>query len=137
MKVCVAVGEATTAAVVDRMAELAGAADLFEMRGDWCWTWTCSPAAGQDEADPLHLPSPLGGRALPGRRDPRRRRRCCEAVKRGFDYVDVEHAQRLPRRDAWPRAGSGLIVSRHDLEGTPEDLDGLYAAHGREAAPTS
>ena len=28
------------------------------------------------------------------------------------------------------KAGSGLVVSYHDLEGTPDDLDGLYARDG-------
>jgi 3-dehydroquinate dehydratase/shikimate dehydrogenase len=47
-------------------------------------------------------------------------------VKRGFEYVDVEH--RVPILDVVAgKAGKGLLVSFHDFEGTPEDLDGLYA----------
>jgi 3-dehydroquinate dehydratase-1 len=49
-----------------------------------------------------------------------------EAVKRGFDYVDVEY--RSDFMDvAMEKSGSGLILSYHDLEATPPDLDGLYA----------
>ena len=49
-----------------------------------------------------------------------------EAVKRGFDYVDVEYRSGLLNVAA-EKAGRGLVVSHHDLAGTPEDLGGLYA----------
>ena len=65
-----------------------------------------------------------GGRWDDG--ESRRRMVLLEAVKRGFDYVDVEY--RSDFMDvAMEKSGRGLIVSYHDLEGTPEDLDGLYA----------
>ena len=51
---------------------------------------------------------------------------CSRRVKRGFDYVDVEHRSGFLDVMA-EKAGKGLVVSYHDLEGTPDDLDGLYA----------
>ena len=32
------------------------------------------------------------------------------------------------------KAGKGLVLSYHDLEGTPEDLDGLYASMAEQGA---
>ncbi len=48
-----------------------------------------------------------------------------EAVKRGFDYVDVEYLSGLTDVMV-AKAGQGLILSHHDFKGTPTDLDGLY-----------
>jgi 3-dehydroquinate dehydratase/shikimate dehydrogenase len=59
--------------------------------------------------------------------DPRRARLLLEAIRRGFDYVDIEHKSGLPDLMA-AKSGRGLVVSFHDLEATPADLDGLYAA---------
>jgi 3-dehydroquinate dehydratase/shikimate dehydrogenase len=56
----------------------------------------------------------------------RRRMILLEAVKRGYDYVDVEYRSDL-MDVAMEKSGSGLIVSYHDMEGTPEDLEALYA----------
>jgi 3-dehydroquinate dehydratase/shikimate dehydrogenase len=48
-----------------------------------------------------------------------------EAVKRGYDYVDVEF--RSQYHDVMvEKAGSGLIVSYHDLQGMPDNLPSLY-----------
>ena len=58
--------------------------------------------------------------------DPRRRLALLEGVKRGYDYVDIEHRSGL--LDVMnEKAGRGLVVSYHDLEGMPPDLDTLYA----------
>jgi 3-dehydroquinate dehydratase/shikimate dehydrogenase len=48
-----------------------------------------------------------------------------EAVKRGFDYIDVEYQSDF-LDVVVEKSGKGLIVSFHDLEDVPEDLDGLY-----------
>jgi 3-dehydroquinate dehydratase/shikimate dehydrogenase len=133
IEICVSLTEETTAAVIDRMADLAEAADLFEIRGDF--------VADLDLLTILRAKTrPLlfacraaseGGRMEDG--DPRRRLALLEAVKRGYDYVDVEYRSGL--RDVMAEmSGRGLVVSYHDLEGTPADLDGLYAAMGEAGA---
>src|SRR5260370_23208907 len=65
--------------------------------------------------------------------DPRRRRALLEAGRRGYDYVDVEYRSGIGDVMA-EMSGRGLVVSYHDLEGTPADLDGLYAAMGEAGA---
>jgi 3-dehydroquinate dehydratase/shikimate dehydrogenase len=125
-QICVSLTEPTTRGLIDRMAALAGVADMFEVRGDLVpdldmlevlrarrrpIAFACRPVAE-------------GGRWDDG--ETRRRTVLLEAVKRGFDYVDVEY--RSDFMDvAMEKSGTGLILSYHDLEGTPEDLDGLYA----------
>ncbi len=127
IEICVSLTEPTTARIIDRMADLADAADLFEIRGDL--------VADLDLLTILRAKTrPLlftcravseGGQAYD--HDPRRRLALLEAVKRGYDYVDVEFRSGL--RDVMAEmSGRGLVVSYHDLEGTPEDLDGLYEA---------
>jgi 3-dehydroquinate dehydratase/shikimate dehydrogenase len=124
-QICVALVEETTAGMVARMTELAPVADLFEIRADRVidldlltilrartrpLVLTCRPASqgGSWEDD-----------------DPRRHLTLLEGVKRGFDYVDVE--LRSGFLDVMvEKVGEGLIVSHHDVEGTPDDLDGLY-----------
>jgi 3-dehydroquinate dehydratase/shikimate dehydrogenase len=126
-QICVSLTETDTTALIDRMVDLADVADLFEVRGD----------IGRD----LDLLTLLRARTRPmlyachpvsegGRWDDAdtkgRRMLLQEAVKRGFDYVDVEYRSGLLNVAA-EKAGRGLIVSHHDLVGTPADLDGLYA----------
>src|SRR5258708_29544907 len=111
----------------------AEAADLGEVRGDF--------VADLDRLTILRAktrPLLFAGRAASegGRMEdgaPRRRLALLEAVKRGYDYVDVEYRSGL--RDVMAEmSGRGLVVSYHDLEGTPADLDGLYAAMGEAGA---
>jgi 3-dehydroquinate dehydratase/shikimate dehydrogenase len=124
-QICVSLMEETTTAVIDRMADLAGVADLFEIRGDVVLDldlltilraktrpliFTCRSAAE-------------GGRWTDT--ETRRRMTLLEAVKRGFEYVDVELNSDF--LDVMiEKSRSGLIVSHHDLEGTPENLDAIY-----------
>jgi 3-dehydroquinate dehydratase/shikimate dehydrogenase len=124
-QICVSLIEEQTTRVIDRMVDLDGAADLFEIRGDYL-----------EDLDLLTLlrakTKPIvftcrsvseGGRFPDD--DPRRRLILMEAVKRGFDYVDVEYNSQY--HDVMvEKAGEGLIVSHHDLAGTPDDLAGLY-----------
>jgi 3-dehydroquinate dehydratase/shikimate dehydrogenase len=49
-----------------------------------------------------------------------------EAVKRGYDYVDVEYRSGFTEVMA-EKAGRGLVVSYHDAKGTPDDLDSIYS----------
>jgi len=126
-KICVSLTEETTAGVVERMEELAGIADLFEIRADLILDLDLLTIL-RAKTRPLMLTCRAvseGGRLADD--DPRRRLTLLEGVKRGFDYVDVEY------RSAFvdvmvEKAGRGLVVSYHDLKGTPEDLDGFYAA---------
>jgi 3-dehydroquinate dehydratase / shikimate dehydrogenase len=125
-QICVSLTEETTRGVIDRMAALAGLADLFEIRGDLVPDLDLLEILRARTRPLIFACRPVGegGRWDDG--ESRRRMMLLEAVKRGFDYVDVEY-----RSDfldvAMEKSGHGLIVSYHDLEGTPQDLAGLYA----------
>jgi 3-dehydroquinate dehydratase/shikimate dehydrogenase len=132
-RICASLDGPTTEAIVDRMADLANRADLFEVRGDL--------VAELDQVRVLRAKTkPVifacrarseGGGIDDG--DPRRHQALREAVRRGFDYVDVEYASGY--HDVMvAKSGRGLIVSRHDLAGTPPDLAGLYAAMAQSGA---
>jgi len=125
-QICVSLTEPTTKFVIDRMAALAGQADLFEVRGDLVSDLDLLEIL-RARTRPLVFacrPVAEGGRWDDG--ESRRRMVLLEAVKRGFDYVDVEYKSDF-MDVAMEKAGRGLIVSYHDLQGTPDDLDGLYA----------
>ncbi len=123
--ICVSLTEETTAATIDRMVELAEVADLFEVRGDLVLDLDLL-ALVRARTRPLMLT--CRARSHGGRwddDDPRRGRTLLEGVRRGFDFVDVEHGSHLAAV-ASEKAGNGLVVSHHDLAGTPDDLDVLY-----------
>ena len=128
IQICVSLSEATVSATTERMGELAGVADLFEIRGDLIQDLDLL-AILRAKTEPLVFscrPESEGG-AVPDGEKNRRSRTLLEAIKRGFDYVDIEH------RSGWrelmkEKAGRGLIVSLHDLVGMPDDLEGLYDA---------
>ena len=124
-RICVTLAESSNATLIDRMVELAPMADLFEVRGDALDDpdlLTLLRAKTRPLVFSCRLPAQGGLRALPVAR---RRRLLLEAVKRGYDYVDVEHDSGFT--DVMiEKAGRGLIVSHHDFEGLPEDLDRLY-----------
>jgi 3-dehydroquinate dehydratase type I len=124
-QICVALVEETTAGMVARMAELAPVADLFEIRADRVIDLDLLTIL-RARTRPLVLtcrPVSQGGSWDDA--DPRRRMTLLEGVKRRFDYVDIE--LRSGFMDVMvEKVGEGLIVSHHDLEGVPLDLDGLY-----------
>ncbi|HUG54611.1 MAG TPA: shikimate dehydrogenase [Vicinamibacteria bacterium] len=124
-QICVALVEETTAGMVARMGELAPLADLFEIRADRVTDLDLLTIL-RARTRPLVLtcrPASQGGACADD--DPRRRMVLLEAVKRGYDYVDVElHSRFLDVMIE--KVGEGLIVSHHDLEGMPADLDQLY-----------
>jgi 3-dehydroquinate dehydratase / shikimate dehydrogenase len=126
-RICVTVNEETTAGVVARMEEMADAADLFEVRGDLVLDLDLL-AILRGRTRPMVLacrPTSEGGR-WPDLDQDGRKMALWEGVKRGFDYIDIEYSSDF--LDVMiEKSGSGLIVSHHDLTGTPEDLDGLYA----------
>jgi shikimate dehydrogenase/3-dehydroquinate dehydratase type I len=133
-RICVTLAEEDTAALIDRMVDLDAHADLFEVRGDLVRELdllTLLRARGKPLLFTCRARSE-GGKAADA--DPARREQLLEAVKRGFDYVDVEHRAALLEVVAG-KAGKGLVVSFHDLEGTPGNLDRLYedmAARGAD-----
>ena len=126
-KIAVSLTEETTAAVVDRMADVRDVADLFEVRADFVPDLDLG-AVLRARSKPILLtcrPESEGGR-WPDRDHAARRRLLSEAVARGFDLVDVEERSG-PEDVIAAKAGRGLVLSWHDFEGTPEDLDGIFA----------
>ena len=126
-QICVSLNGPTTEAIVDRMVDLAARADLFEVRGDLVTDLeqiTVLRAKTKPVIFACRARSEGGGMDDD---DPRRLEALREAVRRGFDYVDVEY--RSGYHDVMlAKSGHGLIVSRHDIAETPGDLPGLYAA---------
>jgi 3-dehydroquinate dehydratase/shikimate dehydrogenase len=125
LRICVSLTEETTTGVIERMEALAGIADLFEVRADLVLDLDLLEIL-RARVKPLMLTCRAeseGGRWADA--DPRRRLALLEGVKRGYDYVDIEHRSGLVdvMRE---KAGRGLVVSYHDLEGMPADLDTLY-----------
>jgi len=126
LRICVSLTEETTAGVIERMGALAGVADLFEIRADLVLDLDLLQIL-RARVKPMILTCRAeseGGRWIDG--DPRRRLALLEGVKRGYDYVDIEHRSGL-HDIVNEKAGRGLVLSYHDLEGMPADLDTLYA----------
>jgi 3-dehydroquinate dehydratase/shikimate dehydrogenase len=131
--ICVSLTEETTTGLIDRMVDLAEVADLFEVRADYVLDLDLLTLL-RARSRPILLTcrSVSQGGRFPDQ-DPRRRLILLEAVKRGFDYVDVEHTSGF--YDVMlEKTGRGLVVSHHDFEGTPEDLGGLYDAMAEQGA---
>jgi 3-dehydroquinate dehydratase/shikimate dehydrogenase len=123
--ICVTLGEGDTAAALARVDELAPWADLFEVRADLVSSVDLAALRARSKR-PLLLTcraSSQGGRRDDA--DPARRDTLLAGLRLGFDYVDVEHG--LGLGDVIAAAGDRLVLSHHDLEGTPGDLDALYA----------
>jgi 3-dehydroquinate dehydratase/shikimate dehydrogenase len=131
-KIAVSLAEETTAAVVDRMAALAPVADLFEVRADFVRDLDqAALIAARTRPILFTCRAESEGGRFPDRDAEARRRLLAEAVARGYDLVDVEARSGFADVVA-SKAGRGLVLSWHDLEGVPEDLDGIWA---RMAAP--
>jgi 3-dehydroquinate dehydratase/shikimate dehydrogenase len=131
--ICISLTEETTAGLIDRMVDLAPVADLFEVRADHVLDLDLLTLL-RARSRPLLLTcrSVSQGGRFPDD-DPRRRLILLEAVKRGFDYVDVEHTSAF--YDVMlEKTGRGLVVSHHDFEGTPGDLDALYGRMSEQGA---
>src|SRR5688572_2811918 len=124
-QICVSVAETETAKAIDRMIDVADAADLFEIRGDFLRDLDLLTIL-RSKSKPLVFTYRCvseGGRVADD--DPKRKMVLLEAVKRGFDYVDVEYRSEF-QEVMVEKAGEGLVVSYHNLEKTPADLAGLY-----------
>jgi 3-dehydroquinate dehydratase/shikimate dehydrogenase len=114
-----------TVDLIDRMSDLSGIADMFEIRGDLVTDLdllTIRKVATKPLIFTARAASE-GGKMKDD--DPKRRAFLHEAVRRGYNYVDVEY--RSGFFDIMTeKAGKGLIVSFHDITGTPQDLETLY-----------
>ena len=133
MRICVSLTDETTDDVIDRMRAMEAVADMFEVRGDLVLDLDLL-AILRARTRPLLLTCRAeseGGRWADN--DGRRRLALLEGVKRGYDYVDIEHRSGLfdVMRE---KAGRGLVISYHDFEGLPEDLGALYAAMRAQGA---
>ena len=122
---CITLTEKLTVDLIDRMADLSGIADMFEIRADLVSDidlLTVRRAASKPLIFTARSESE-GGKMRDN--DPKRHQLLHEAVRRGYDYVDVEY--RSGFFDLMTeKAGKGLIVSFHDMTGTPHDLETLY-----------
>ena len=124
--IAVSLTEETTGAVVARMSALSTQADLFEIRADFVRDLDL-PALRAAATKPILFtcrPESEGGR-WPDADSAGRRALLRRAVELGFDLVDVEARAGFDDVVA-VKAGRGLVLSWHDFEGTPDDLDGIY-----------
>ena len=124
-RICVTLNEPDTDAALRRMAELASVADLFEVRADLMASVDLARLKAESR-HPLLLTcraASQGGQMPDG--DPARKATLVAGLELGYDYVDVEHAlvSSTIRAHASERR---LVLSHHDLTGTPGDLEGLY-----------
>jgi 3-dehydroquinate dehydratase/shikimate dehydrogenase len=125
-RICVTLTEPGTDGALRRMGELADVADLFEVRADLMSSVDLA-ALRAGAPRPLVLTcraASQGGQMPDG--DPARRATLVAALDLGYDYVDVE-AELLSSTVKAHAAGRRLVLSHHDLNGTPGDLEGRYA----------
>jgi 3-dehydroquinate dehydratase/shikimate dehydrogenase len=132
-QICVSLTDETTAQVVERMRQLAGTADLFEVRGDLVTDLNLLEILRAKTEALLFTARSVSEGGRWDDADPRRRLVLLEAVRRGYDYVDVELRAGYPQVGI-EKAGRGLVVSYHDLHGMPDDLDSLYKKMCKEGA---
>ena len=88
---CISLTERLTVDLIDRMSDLAGLADMFEIRGDLVTDLDLLTIL-RVRTKPLVFTARAaseGGKMKD--EDPRRRALLHEAVRRGYDYVDVEY----------------------------------------------
>ena len=80
-------------------------------------------AAGAHAADPVHLPVAVRGRPLPGREPAPRRRAAARGASSAASTSWTSRRARASTTSSRRRQGRGLVLSWHDLEGTPDDLE--------------
>ena len=124
---CATVTAGTTSGLRERRDAQAGA-DLVELRLD---TVAEPDVAGAlaDRRQPVVVtcrPAWEGG-AFAGSEN-ERRRVLLEACRLGAEYVDVEHRAEFAGEVLAARDGRGVVLSFHDFEGVPADLDERYRA---------
>src|SRR5512143_1097483 len=130
-KVCAVIAVESVEAARAAVAQAAGVADMIELRLDFLRDF--------DFSDPTRLRSILEAKPLPtiitcratseGGKQPVedhiRLRMLVEGARRFADYCDIEAAHYEAAARLMPDL-SRLIVSYHDFEGTPVDLDAVY-----------
>ncbi len=124
MRIGISITDGTTEAVSARMAELAPLADLFEVRADFVRDLDL-PALLRARSKPILLTcrsEAEGGRSAD---DGLRHKVLAEALALGVDYLDVEARAGFDDLVA-AAAGRGLVLSWHDFDGIPDDLDAVY-----------
>ena len=125
MRICVSVTTGTTAQVIETMGRLGSVCDLFEIRADLVGDLDLASIV-RARTHPLVFTclTRVEGGTWPDE-DPRRHQLLLSAIHSGIDYVDVNLRSGLVDVMG-EKAGQGLIVSYHDLDGVPEDLDAIY-----------
>src|SRR5712691_7521546 len=99
-------------------------ADLVELRLD-SMTFPDPEAALADRRKPAIVTCrPLREGGMFDGSEEERLRILERAQTLGAEFVDIEWDVR-PERFVAPRGGRGVIVSRHDFQGVPDDLTGL------------
>lgn len=126
--ICVSLVEASTGALIERMGTLEPYADLFEIRGDQVAELDLA-AVHRARTRPLLFTCRPGGRVSAERR----RELLLQVVGQGVEYVDIEDDAGWPEINA-AKSGRGLVVSHHDFESTPADLDGIYRRAKQQGA---
>ena len=134
----VSVTEETTDAVVGRMAALAPWPTSSRCAPTSCatstWPPCCAPARSRSSS-----PAARSRRAGASRTATRRARR--RLLPRGGRPAASTSSTSRPASGfddvVAAKAGRGLVLSWHDFEGTPDDLDAVYAADGRRSGRTS
>ncbi len=125
-RLCVTVTAATTADLRRQRDEAAGA-DLVELRLDGVSDLDVAGALA-DRRTPVIVtcrPRREGG-GFDGSEE-ERHRILADAARLGADYIDVEWSARFDALLA-ARGGRGVVLSTHDFEGVPGDLDARVAA---------
>ena len=127
MRICVSVTEETTAAVIDRMAAASSHADLFEVRADFVRDLDL-PALIRARTKPILFTCRTeaeGGR-FPDGETPRRAARSCATPCASASTSSTSRPAPGFADVAEAKAGRGLVLSWHDFEGTPANLEALY-----------
>jgi 3-dehydroquinate dehydratase/shikimate dehydrogenase len=131
MKICAVIAEETIREARTAIGKAATAADMIELRLDYL--------GDLDMADPIKLKALVAAHRLPtivtfraaregGRKyvEDRARLSFLAAAQRWADYCDVE-AECYDQAMRLGLDASRLIVSYHDFEGTPADIDQIYS----------
>jgi 3-dehydroquinate dehydratase/shikimate dehydrogenase len=129
---CVTVTAGSTADL-RRQRDAAGDADLVELRLDGVADLDVAAAlAGRRTPAIVTCRPRWEGGAFDGSEE-ERRRILTDAAALGADYIDVEWRAGFEDLIAM-RAGRGVVVSNHDFDGVPADLDARVAAMGATGA---
>src|SRR5262245_37201039 len=131
MRICAVIAENTIAAAKTAIARAASVADLAEIRLDYLKDFDFSSPAGlQCLLDRKELPVIITCRAIDEGGNQRidddlRIRLVVEGARALADYCDIEEAHYERAASLFPDL-SRLIVSYHNFDKTPDNLDAIY-----------